>query len=98
MISIRPQEFFRQLALNSGVSDLKVVQNFYYGLVRTISKELKSRQVITLPDLGTFSIRIRKSRNTLNVNTGNIITLPAMPELKFLTNKNLKKYFQSLAK
>lgn len=96
MKSIKPDEFFKLVSLNSGVSDLETIRNVYYGLVRTISRELKQKQIIKLPDLGEFVLKIHKSRRSVSVNTGQLEILPPKPTIKFKTDTGLKKYFRYL--
>lgn len=98
MRSIKSEEFFKQVAVNSGIVDLQTVKNIYYGLVRTISKELKEKQIVNLPDWGKFLLMTRKSRKALNVSTGNVEILPPKPEVRFKTDHKVKKYFHEWAK
>lgn len=91
--SIKPEEFFKLIAINSGISDLSVVKDVYYGMVRTISRELKSGKKIKLPDWGEYSLSPYKARTTIDVNSGRRIQLPAKTLVKFTTDWKVKKYF-----
>jgi len=95
MKSISSEEFFKKIAINAGIRDLDTVKDFYYGMVRTISRELKDKQIINLPDWGEFNLRVMKSRRTTDVNTKNIINLPAKTLVKFSPDYKVKKYFYS---
>lgn len=104
MKSITPEEFFKRVATNSGVVDLKTVKDIYYGLIRTLSQELKGRQVITLPDWGEFILYIQKPKK-FTAFLGKDLDgqwkkkesiLNPIPQVKFRSNPNVKKYFQSL--
>ena len=95
MKSIPTEEFFRKVAVNAGIRDLDTVKDFYYGMVRTISRELKDKQIINLPDWGEFNLKVMKGRRTTNVNTGEIIDLPAKTLVKFSPNWKVKKYFHA---
>lgn len=95
MKSITPVEFFKEVSINSGISDLRVVRDIYYGVVRTITRELKGRHTIQLPDLGDFNLQIHKSRKFIDV-FGKPGILPPKPTMKFKANRNVKKYFHTL--
>jgi nucleoid DNA-binding protein len=97
MISIRSNQFFKRVALNSGVSDLGMVKNIYYGIVRTMGQELKARHVITLPDWGKFMLKIKKSRMVKGVRDKKEYMLPAQPMVKFVPATKVKKHFHMLA-
>lgn len=97
MKSINSEEFFKQVAVNSGIADLPTVKNVYYGMVRTLSRELRAKRVVDAPDWGEFSLGLHKARRALNVNTGNLELLPARPTLKFRPDYKVKKYFQAWA-
>lgn len=94
MKSIKSEEFFKQVALNSGIVDLQTVKNIYYGIIKTISKELKGKQVINLPDWGKFFLTTYKSRKALNVSNGEIEILPPKLAVKFQADYKVKKYFR----
>ena len=96
MKSIKAEEFFRLVALNSGISDLQVVKDMFYGMVRTMSRELKEKQVIKLPDWGEFSLKVHKARKMVDVNDKNIILIPAKTTVKFTPDYKVKKYFYEL--
>lgn len=96
MKSIGSEDFFKQVAINSAVSDLSLVKNIYYGMIRTVGRELKNRHVVRLPDWGDFLLKIQKSRNTLNVNTGRQEVIPPKPMVKFIPAKAVKKHFYAI--
>lgn len=96
MKSIPPEEFFRKVALNSGISDLSIVKDVFYGLIRTISRELRDRHTVKLPDWGEFVLKIYKSRRALDVSDGTIRVLPPKPMVKFVPDYKVKKYFYSI--
>lgn len=98
MKSINSEEFFKQVAVNSGIVDLQTVKNIYYGMVRTISKELKGKQIVNLPDWGKFVLTTRKSRKALNIGTRELEILPPKPEVRFKADIKVKKYFHEWGK
>jgi len=96
MKSIKPDEFFKLVSVNSGVTDLQTVKDIYYGMIKTISRELKSKHAVKLPLWGEFLLKIMKARKTLNVNTRVIEYLPAKPVVKFEPDYKVKDYFYAL--
>lgn len=98
MKSIKPEQFFKLVAVNSGVVDLETVQRIYYGLVKTISKELKSAGIVNLPAWGKFSLKTYKARTTTDVNTGQKIMLPPQTMVKFSPDYKVRAYFYEFGK
>jgi len=96
MKSITPEEFFKRIALHSGVNDMAAVRDVYYGMIRAVSRELKEKGTVRLPDWGDFDLRVRKARKFVAVNDGVAKHLPSKTEVKFKPNMNVKKYFQTL--
>lgn len=95
MKALKPDEFFKRIAINSGISDLRTIKDIYYGMVRTMSQELKSKHIVDLPDWGEFELKIHKSRKFVSV-TGIPGVLPPKPTVKFAPDHKVKKYFYSL--
>lgn len=93
MKSIKPEEFFKMISINSGGVDPEVVQRVYYGMIRTISRELKGKQNIKLPDWGDFKLKLHKSRRSVDVNTGLLTIIPPKAIVKFSPDYKVKKYF-----
>ena len=96
MKSINTNEFFKQLAVDSGMSDLRVVQDVFYGMIRTMSRELRNKGTVKLPDWGEFYLRIHSARRHKNVHTGNMEIVQARPTVKFSPAIGVKKYFYEL--
>ena len=96
MKSISTDEFFKLLAVNSGISDLDVVKRVFYGMIKTISRELRSKEIINLPDWGKFLLKTHKARKSTNIYTGEQILIPDTKTIKFEPDYKVKKYFHSL--
>jgi len=94
MKSIKPEQLWKNVAINAGVMDIGAVKDIYYALIRTISQELKTNQEVFLPDWGKFALRIHKSRRSINVNTGTEIIIPPKPTVKFYPSSKVKDYFK----
>jgi len=96
MKSINPDEFFDQIAIHSGGTDPETVRRVYYGMIRTISRELKDKHSVKLPDWGEFKLKIHKSRLSRDVNDGIMRKIPARPVVSFVPDLKVKKYFYAL--
>lgn len=96
MKSINREEFFKLISIHSGGVDLDTVRDVYYGMVRTIGRELKEKQTVDLPDWGEFNLKIIKARRALDVNDRIVKDLPAKTVVKFKPATKVKKHFYSL--
>jgi hypothetical protein len=92
MKSIGPEEFYREVALSAGISDIETVKRVYFGLVRVMSRQLKARQIIRLPDWGEFFLKIHKSRRFKSID-GMMGVLPPKPTIKWKSCLAVKQYF-----
>ena len=93
--SIGEEEFFREVAMAAGISDLSTVKQIYYGMIRTLGRQLKSKHLVRMPDWGDFSIMIAKSRKFKSVR-GEVGVLPPLPTVKWKACENVKKHFHEL--
>ena len=98
MKSIPSKEFFRLVALNAGITDLQTVKDIYYAMIKTISRELKGKQTIDLPDWGNFALKLHKGRKIFNVNDKTLINIPAKATVRFSPHRAVKKYFHEFGK
>ena len=98
MKSIDTEEFFKKVAVNSEIADIKLIKDVFYGMIRTISRELKSNQRVKLPDWGEFVLKIYKERRSPDVNDGVIRVIPAQAMVKFVPDYKVKKYFYAFGK
>jgi len=90
------EEFFKQISIDSGTMDIDFVRRVYYGMIRTMSRELRTKRRVKMPDWGDFILRMYKERNHRDVNTKQLYRLPPTPMLKFKVDYKLKKYFYAL--
>lgn len=94
MESIKSDEFFKLISINSGITDLSAVRDIFYGMIKTISRELKEKETIKLPDWGEFTLKHHKARTMRDLRTGQLMILPSKPTVKFTPDYKVKKYFQ----
>lgn len=93
--SIKPEEFLKLVSANSGI-DLDTSKKVYYGMLRTITRELKKSRIITLPDLGEFYIKMFKERVIVDYQSKQRKTVPVTPVVKFKPDYKVKAYFHDL--
>ena len=84
------------MAINARVTDLETVRNIYYGMIRTVSQELRFRRIISLPDWGEFYIHIQKEKRFLNFQTNEWEYMPKKPQIKWNTMSKMKDFFYSI--
>jgi len=89
--------FFNDLAIEYGITDLKSVKLFYYALVRTLYKSLKKNNIVDMPDWGTYKIKPHASRNIHNLQTGGTQTIPAINTIRFEADYKLKEKIKSIS-
>lgn len=98
MKSIKSDEFFKLISLNSGGLDIQISKDVFYGVLKTITRELRDKQTVKVPDFGEFSLKIRPARRIIDINRpGTFINLPALPEVKFYPEEKVKEYFHRIA-
>lgn len=87
---LNDDDFYKKLAANCNYVDEQTVRNFYLGLVKTITKELRDHDVVRLPHLGDFALVSQKPRSLL---TGMGRRIMTMRILKFYPLEKWRMYF-----
>lgn len=90
------ERFFRLLSEQNNYVDPKTVQDFYMGLVRLITKELRENGFVRLPHLGDFAMLKAKDRMSL-AGKYRVMTIGKYL-LKFYPKDAWKNYFDALEK
>jgi len=85
-------KFFEELAIDVGITDVKVVRDFYYGLVKNFGKSIKRDGKVRWPDIGEFLLMDLGSHKIGNTVVG------ASKVVRFKADYKLKDYFKSLKK
>jgi nucleoid DNA-binding protein len=84
------KEFFRKLAAQCGYIDDEMAAKWYLGLVRLVSKELRTNQYVRLPHLGDMAMITQNSRpawhGTLHLRQG------PKRVLRFYPKEKLRRY------
>jgi nucleoid DNA-binding protein len=87
--------FFRMLSENNNYVDDKTSRDFYMGLVRLITKELRKNGVLRLPHLGDFALVKQPDRIGWAGKQQGI--LEGKYSLKFYPKEAWRKYFSKLS-
>lgn len=88
--------FFRLLSEQNNYVDPKTVQDFYMGLVRLITQELRTNGFIRLPYLGDFAMLKAKDRVNWAGQYRRLLTGKYL--LKFFVSEKWRDYFTGLEK
>lgn len=86
--------FFRLLSEQNNYVDPKTVRDFYMGLVRVLSTELKENGVVRLPHLGDMALVRQKDKIGWAGQFQRMIEGKYM--LKFYPKETWRKYFHKL--
>lgn len=93
------QEFYNDLAIESNITDVEFVKNFYHSLVRLTKQRLKTVGLIELPGLADFQIFEHGSRKYMNISTRNYETLEPYKAIKvkgnFTLRKEIREYYNN---
>lgn len=97
MKSISTEDFFKLITIESGL-DPVTASRIFYSMIKVISRELKGKQIIKLPDWGEFKLKIRKAQHRKSVLAGEgkriIVDSPATAEVRFFPDYKVKEYFR----
>lgn len=89
------KRFFLLLSQENNYVDEAVVKDFYYGLVRVLTSELKKSGVVRLPELGDFALLKQKDSPRWAGKTRYI--MKGGYALKFYAKDVWRAYFVKLA-
>ena len=84
-------KFFNEVAKHCSFADLGSIQDFYYGLLRTILKELEEVGVVYLPDFGKFKMRTLKSKKIFMVRSRTMADMGERRNILFQASTKLKQ-------
>jgi len=93
---MKKDELFREVSKICNYMDEGMVRDVFYAFIRVVSKELRVNKSIVLPGWGEFYLFFSKPKMTRDINTGLYIKLGPKTMIKFIPNRELKKYFQQI--
>lgn len=93
---LKTNEFFNKVSEKSNFTDPSMVAEVYYGLLKTITEELRAGNTVRLPELGDFYVQVRKNMTSYMFHTGGIHRRESVKVVKFSACANIGKYFNSL--
>lgn len=88
-------ELIKAVANETGLT-ITSVSRMMDQTLAIISDELNKKQVVTIKDFGTFSIKERKSRNGINPATKEKIVIPAKEVVCFKPASKIRYYSTKL--
>lgn len=68
------------------------VRGWLRALSEVVAMELRSAEQVSLPGLGKLKPTVRAAREGRNPKTGEAITIPAKPGVKFVAGKELRDF------
>ena len=86
--------FFKLLSESNNYVDERTVRDFYMGLIRMMTKEIRTNGIVRLPHIGDFALVKTKPRMGWIGKTMGMV--PEMSVLKFYANNSWRKYFTTL--
>ena len=93
---LNEDHFFQILSEQNNYVDVKTVKDFYMGLVRVITAELRKNGVVRLPHLGDFALVKQKDRiGWIGYKHQGLVTGKYM--IKFYVKDTWRKYFTGLS-
>ena len=93
---LNEERFFSLLSQHCNYVSPQVIKDFYLGLVRHVTKELRTNGVVRFPHLGDFALVKQKDR--LGWNGRYRAILQGKYALKFYPNYNWRNYFVLFSK
>ena len=91
---LNEERFFRLLSEQNNYVDTKTIKDFYMGLVRLATKELRENGVVRFPHLGDFALVKQKDSIGWAGQFQTMLTGKYM--LKFYAKDSWKRYFVKL--
>jgi len=92
---LNEKRFFRLLSEKCNYVDEATVRDFYLGLVKTMTSELRENGIVRLPHIGDFALVKQKDRKGLAGRTQAMIR--GSYTLKFYVKRELNDYFKKLS-
>jgi len=89
-------KFFKELAIEFRLSDLKEVERLYYCFVRYFGRNIKLHQIVEFPEWGAFKVYELKGRLQHIPSKGCKQQVGSRKGIKFTTYYKLKKHLNNL--
>lgn len=86
------ERFFTKISEQCNYVDKSTVKDFYMGLVRTVTQELKENGIVRLPHLGDIALVKQKPKTA-----GFLGVISAKYIMRFYPKVAWSKYFQKLS-
>lgn len=83
------KEVVKSIAMSTGYTQ-KATEKFVDAFWNTVQGALSNDEAVTFVGYGTYSVKSRASRKTINPRTKQMMTIPAKKVPVFKVGKNLK--------
>lgn len=93
---MKKEDVFDEISSYCNYIDRETVKNVYYGLIRAISKRLREKGSVVMPDWGEFYLHRHKPRIALDINSRSFRNLEAKTTVKFTPDHKVKQYFYEI--
>lgn len=88
------KEFFSEISQSSNFCDERLVENVYYGMIKVISRGLRLKKRVKMPDWGEFYLHEAAPRQAMDVRSGQMRSLGMKKYVKFEPDYKVKAYFR----
>lgn len=93
-LELSPEELFEAVSRESGFVDPELCRSMYFGLVKVLTRELRTKKIVKCPGLGHFLMVPRAKK--VSVVTGQKRVVPEHHVLHFRPVDGLKEYLKTV--
>jgi nucleoid DNA-binding protein len=94
--SLTKDEFFQEISGLANYCDRELVEAVYYGMIKVISRQLRTGRKVKMPDWGEFYLHNSAPRIALDVSSGQLKSLGMKKCVKFDPDYKVKAYFKDM--
>jgi len=87
---LKENDFFSALSAQNNYMDKRAVRDFYMGLVRVLTDELRENGIVRMPHIGDFAMVLQKDRMGWSGKERKMFKRKYI--LKFYSNDSWRKY------
>jgi nucleoid DNA-binding protein len=93
--NMKNNDFFDEVSQLCNYCDKELVKSVYYAMIKVISRGLRGKGTVKMPDWGEFYLHNYAPRQISEVNTGKIRSLGIKKVVKFNPDYKVKAYFKN---
>ena len=95
-MNVKGEEIFEEISKLCNFCDPQMAREFYYAMIRVISRGVKSGKRVVLPNWGTYILHSMPGRIVRDVHTGECKSVKNYKVVKFIPCKKVRTYFRGL--